>query len=577
MPPPSVSRGSGMDQTVTIINNSGKIVNTGKQLVSLFSAVSTTYKDKKAELKLRRFLQRSAQDEPAPNVPRTRGYEPSVGSRGDGTHRHEDDGAAEYRLEDGRRSRHAYDEQSVASSRRSHTSRQSTRSDQHRRKSTGKGLTESNLDRMSETSSTAPSRAAAPGAYRSPYAETIQPGAATRGRATEYERSITPSECTQAASESLGMRGGLALQQRQQIQQQQIEEEEESSVSSDDDMHLAYGSLPPDLAQRKDLDPVETVDQVEQAQSLVHRIEDLLDEVECMEHTATEMIKHLQERPDAAAAVALTLAELSAFVGKMSPAFLNVLKGGSPAVFALLASPQFLIGTSIAVGVTVVMFGGWKIIQRATSQQEQRQALAFEASPAPAAAQPASQVTNEAEEALVLKRVEEEMSTIDTWRRGIVADSNWEKETAEMELITPKAKTRRTWGRDRGDDDETKSHRSSATHKSSRPSDSHKSKPSHREDHHHKQQQQQHPSSADRRSSRRGDEGASVASSGANKRSSSTKKPKEQRDHRDDRSTRGGSSKTEEAPAKAKETLPKAVGKATTKMKGWLKIGDKEK
>ncbi|CAK7245235.1 MAG: hypothetical protein STHCBS139747_006808 [Sporothrix thermara] len=164
-------------------------------------------------------------------------------------------------------------------------------------------------------------------------------------------------------------------------------------------MDLAYGDIPPDLGLRVDLDPV--------------------------------------DHPEAAAAVALTLAELSALLSKLSPAFLGAVKGGSPAVFALLASPQFLIGTSIAVGVTVILFGGWKIVKRISEVRTAREdaKLAFESAdqakaqqqpnmgsgPVPAlAASNAPALCPEAyDEALVL---EEELSTIESWRRGIEYD-----------------------------------------------------------------------------------------------------------------------------------------------------------
>ncbi|KAL9098068.1 MAG: hypothetical protein Q9187_009737 [Circinaria calcarea] len=64
------------------------------------------------------------------------------------------------------------------------------------------------------------------------------------------------------------------------------------------------------------------------------------------------------------AAVALTLAEISNIVSKMAPGVMMSLKGSAPAVFALLASPQFLIAAGVGVGVTIVAFGGYKIIKK---------------------------------------------------------------------------------------------------------------------------------------------------------------------------------------------------------------------
>ncbi|KAI8952964.1 hypothetical protein F4801DRAFT_538965 [Xylaria longipes] len=258
------------------------------------------------------------------------------------------------------------------------------------------------------------------------------------------------------------------------------------------DMNLAYGNIPPDLADRVDLDPAYQASEKEtKARNLMGMIENLLVEAQCVHHTATHIIEHLQGKPEAAAAVALTLAELSALLGKMSPSFLAVIKGGSPAIFGLLASPQFLIAAGLTVGVTVVMFGGWKIIKRIKEAKEAEAVarmppMAFEAQqvqqaqPAQPAEQgqpvyppyPQSETSQGFDEALV---VEEELSTIESWRRGITPFG--EDDSADMELISPEADRaiRSQYG---GDDARTeRSVRTSRTHKSSK---SHKSHRSHR-------------------------------------------------------------------------------------------------
>lgn len=267
-------------------------------------------------------------------------------------------------------------------------------------------------------------------------------------------------------------------------------------------MNLAYGDIPPDLASRVDLDadhdyydhdetapaapfsPVVYQDEEQEAHGLMARIEALLDEAHCIHHSATAIIAHLQGNPEAAAAVALTLAELSALLGKLSPAFLGVVKGGSPAVFALLASPQFLIAAGVAVGVTVVMFGGWKIVKRIREAKKEREdAMAFETQQQQQQQQQAASgqfpyepfVVPDAyggvagsgfDEALVL---EEELSTIESWRRGIVPFG--EEESADMELISPEAERRRREDKGDGispDDSASRSGRSSRSHRTSK-------------------------------------------------------------------------------------------------------------
>lgn len=269
------------------------------------------------------------------------------------------------------------------------------------------------------------------------------------------------------------------------------------------DLNLAYGSIPPDLASRTDLDaPAPTASSVPpeqreaQARTLLQRIDTLLTEAECLHHTATHIISHLQSNPEAAAAVALTLAELSHLLTKMSPAFLGVVKGGFPAVFALLASPQFLVGVGVAVGVTVVMFGGWKIVKRIReARKEKEEAVAFEMAAIPneqsgrggggvgaAGYHHGAAFAGGAggfDEALVL---EEELSTIESWRRGIVPFG--EDESADMELISPEAE-RAVRARHREETDvaggaDARTERSARTHRTSKSTKTHRNKRSHR-------------------------------------------------------------------------------------------------
>lgn len=244
--------------------------------------------------------------------------------------------------------------------------------------------------------------------------------------------------------------------------------------SKEIDMHLAYGDIPPDLEHRVDLDPThESMSSEGKAKALTRKVEFLLDEAHCLQHSATSTISHLQKNPDAAAAVALTLTELSGVVAKMSPAFLGLLKGSSPAVFALLASPQFLIGTGAVVGITVIMFGGWKIVKRVKEQQAAREALAFQGNPAPYPIAP-TEYSDGVDEALVM---DDDLSTIETWRRGIPASCD--NESADLELITPQAD--RDTRRNRGDDFDTKSRRSTRTTKTTKTTKTAKSTKSKRE------------------------------------------------------------------------------------------------
>lgn len=196
------------------------------------------------------------------------------------------------------------------------------------------------------------------------------------------------------------------------------------------DMNLAYGPIPPPLP------PSSAEDDLRLA---ITRLDALMLEAQCIQHTATTIIASLQKNPDAMAAVALTLAEISNLVSKMSPSILTVLKGASPAIFGLLASPQFLIATGVAVGVTVVMFGGYKIIKKMQDLQTERQLDAC----------------RPMEEALVYERggsldagtvgkdfdeVDAGVGSIDSWRRGIAEEEARSVATSvDGEFITPEA------------------------------------------------------------------------------------------------------------------------------------------
>jgi len=96
----------------------------------------------------------------------------------------------------------------------------------------------------------------------------------------------------------------------------------------------------------------------------------LLEEANCLQYSATAIIESLQKNPEALAAVALTLGEISNLVTKMAPGILTAMKASFPAAVALLASPQFMIAAGVGVGVTVIALGGYKIIKKIKAKKE---------------------------------------------------------------------------------------------------------------------------------------------------------------------------------------------------------------
>lgn len=444
-----------LTETVTIINNSGKIITNGKHLWSIFKEAKASYQEKKAAVKAERAVRRSNTYDVA-TVPNY--YE-----------------EVEYLPPNVRRISND-DAQSYASSHRSHRSRQSRGSQRRSQSHTRSSLTESNLRTLTEVSATAPSRP--PVTYRSPYAETA-PRDMAISRPTLAHAPTMPMTMTEKYTPISTPRQSMYVQRS--VSNPALRKKKEKEI----DMNLAYGNIPPDLEHRVDLDPAyKAAEKEKEARNLTQKIESLLVEAQCVHHTATHMIEHLQKNPEAAAAVALTLAELSTLLGKMSPAFIGAIKAGSPAVFSLLASPQFLIAAGLTVGVTVIMFGGWKIVKRIKEAQAEAMMetpMAFEAhtnyAPPPPQQQqprppyPVTEDYDRFDEALVL---EEELSTIETWRRGIPAfedDEAGDQESVDLELISPEAD--RAIRSQIGDD--ARSVRTSRTHRTSKSSKSHKS------------------------------------------------------------------------------------------------------
>jgi len=188
------------------------------------------------------------------------------------------------------------------------------------------------------------------------------------------------------------------------------------------DMDLAYGEAHP--AALSMYTPPDPNDQT-QLDGLVDRAQWLLEEAHCIQHSATATISHLQKNPDAMAAVALTLAEISNLASKMAPAALSALKAAAPTVFALLSSPQFLIAAGVGIGVTVVMFGGYKIIKQIQAgvsggeKEEQPEPLVMED---------------------LMELNMEHLSHVEMWRRG-VADIEAQSvgTSVDGEFITQKA------------------------------------------------------------------------------------------------------------------------------------------
>ncbi|KAF1912019.1 hypothetical protein BDU57DRAFT_564625, partial [Ampelomyces quisqualis] len=192
------------------------------------------------------------------------------------------------------------------------------------------------------------------------------------------------------------------------------------------DMDLAYGDIPPPL-------PVKRYDDGE-LRDKASKITMLLDEANCLQYSVTQTIENLQRNPEALAAVSLTLAEISAIIGKMGPGVLLTLKGSFPAVAALLLSPQFMIAGGVAVGVTIVALGGYKIVKKIQADNIDKAA---------AAALPMTG-RSRVDSGANLDQLDElepaELSRVELWRRGIAdVEADSAGTSIDGEFITPGA------------------------------------------------------------------------------------------------------------------------------------------
>ncbi|KAH3913906.1 hypothetical protein HBI56_056220 [Parastagonospora nodorum] len=235
------------------------------------------------------------------------------------------------------------------------------------------------------------------------------------------------------------------------------------------DMDLAYGDIPPPLPAKKYDDG--------ELKEKASKITMLLDEANCLQYSVTQTIENLQKNPEALAAVSLTLAEISAIVGKMGPGVLLTLKGSFPAVAALLLSPQFMIAGGVAVGVTIVALGGYKIIKKIQADSAEKVAAPVEIPMAPMRAR----VDSGADLDQLDELEPAELSRVELWRRGIAdVEAQSVGTSIDGEFVTPGA-SRQLIAAGVLDEDDLKSRRSARSRVSRadserRPKSTHKAK-----------------------------------------------------------------------------------------------------
>jgi hypothetical protein len=355
-----------MAQVITVVNKSGKIVKSTKTLAGVFNEAKSAYAERKAELKASRLKERDLQEQER----KARAQLDALTI--------DDDGKS-------RRGSRAGSESGSKATRRKPVPRPHGE----------RGYSDSVLD-------DAPRRAAT--TYRSSplrfddSGEAIHEGGSAP-RPGELVRRHTGHPPVQTRSHPGSRRAS----------------------HNDIDMDLAYGDAPPPEM------PVARIEDNPELRDKLTGLQRMLEEVNCLQHSAGATIENLQKNPEALAAVGLTLAEISTMVTKLAPGALPGLKASFPAIMALLASPQFAIAAGVAVGVTIIAFGGYKIVKKiqANNKQKKDSVLMLEGEEEPAS--PA--------ESLDELR---ELSSVERWRRGIADEQARSVGTSvDGEFITP--------------------------------------------------------------------------------------------------------------------------------------------
>lgn len=362
-----------LGQTITIVNQSGKVVKTSKHLVNIWTEAKSTYNERKAEIKALRKSEQDSKD----GERKARKRLEALTIADEATSRASSRSNSRRGSEDGRRA-----------------NRKPVPQRRTERPPVERGITDS-FYANDQPSSRKPQR---PSPLRhdsySPFRE-YEPrvGELTRRHTTDLELyQQRPASATRSAS------------------------------LDDIDMDLAYGELPPPLPERK-------YDTEVELRSKMSGLQTLLDECNCLQHSVTSTIDNLQKNPDALAAVALTLAEISNLASKLAPGALMTMKGSFPAIIALLASPEFAIAAGVGVGVVIVVLGGYKIIKKIQAKKAER-LLEDGHAYGPEPEEPESPAS-EMDELREIDRIE-------LWRRGISeADLETPGTSVDGEFVTP--------------------------------------------------------------------------------------------------------------------------------------------
>lgn len=424
-------------QTVTVVNKSGKVVKTSKHLANVFKEAKSAYLEKKAELTAKRDdgLSQKASTTNGSDSGRTT-YErgplrPRPTTHGsDSGHTTYERGPPSPRTKESHRDSAQSSRHSSRQSSHDHdsrTSRHREHSDAHHsRPSPDRGYSDSFYasDRSTSNSKSITRTSTAP-----------LTASNLRHATTPSTTPTTPTCNPSRTSSCRSLERSELLRRRSDTDFTPSDRTLRPSRSHDSfDSDLAYGDDP--LLSSTTVAPPGAIATEDELRTKMSGLQRLLQEAECAQYSAKAVITSLEKNPDAMAAVALTLAEISNLATKMAPGALMALKGSFPVIIGLLLSPEFLIAGGVALGVTVVSFGGYKIVKRLKLKKARKLEDADGKSRA------GEESEEEEDEQLELEELSQ-LDRIDQWRRGIYlpagADEQSVATSVEGEFVTPKA------------------------------------------------------------------------------------------------------------------------------------------
>ncbi|KAI5849857.1 hypothetical protein BZA05DRAFT_474859 [Tricharina praecox] len=161
-------------------------------------------------------------------------------------------------------------------------------------------------------------------------------------------------------------------QQQRQLQQQYEEEQEHQLYQQSHGGALSAHDHARDMAPALFNDP-----SVVAVQTLLARVQSIIDEINCITIGLTTLLTELQKTPETFAAVGLSLAEIANMLTHIAPGAMVVLKAGFPTVFALLSSPHFAVIAGVAGAATVIVLGGYKIVKSIMAGADVNMAMAY--------------------------------------------------------------------------------------------------------------------------------------------------------------------------------------------------------